>query len=691
MEDLSQIPIMETGATLTETDPRTSPASVTVITHEQIVRANPKNLDQLLEIYVPGLTYSHSVHGDQLGIRGIISDRNNKILLLVNGRQMNIKAADGGAATERWFSLLGDIRRIMVYSDPGSAVFGPGAIAGVINIETFSGSNYEGTDFHMEAGAVDELLSAEVRHGQKLENGFSLFLYAGIDKAHGSETDHAHHKLAFDLTNRPWDTDKILIHANKNMPIETTRIGQSFHDQPREKLHMQLDGENFTLWGRWTQSGIAMPSGQHRYAVFDPKDLRDTGAKNRQATLYGQYHSTLSDKVDITSSISYMQTDVDINTAQQPTRGKKWVEKNTYLATLAQITPDSNHLFAVGCSYSYNDFKHFNQPFLEVMERKWYSDMLSFYGEYQWIVNDRWTAFFGARADKHRFTQWMFSPRISVVYLPTSYDTIKLIYNHSNRHSDDYDLLLQHDLLDQKGDLETIDHYEIIYDHRLDSSWKFESSFYFNDQNLVAYNKNKKLQSHLGRLRIWGIEASFHYKTDDYEFDLSHTFTKLGDFDLADTDLDTQFVSAMPYGYGHDLMAWDNHITKARLTWHLQKGLEWFNSLRILWGKPGAVDMADYNMDTHHYDPKSSDFWKENDWDLLKLPLYKDSKRAFGLSAFLDIGIIYRPNRHWRYGLHIYNLLGLFDDDLNKRNYVNIPSHTIDEPASVAIDVAYSF
>jgi hypothetical protein len=52
--------------------------------------------------------------GNMMGIRGILSDRNNKMLMLVNGRNMNIKARDGGALSERHLSMLGDIRRISV-------------------------------------------------------------------------------------------------------------------------------------------------------------------------------------------------------------------------------------------------------------------------------------------------------------------------------------------------------------------------------------------------------------------------------------------------------------------------------------------------------------------------------------------------------------------------------------------------
>ncbi len=85
LEELMNIPVVST-ATLTETKPRLVPAAVTTITEEQIKASGARSLFELLDIYVPNLQWiRHHWESDHLGLRGIISDRDDKYLLLVNG------------------------------------------------------------------------------------------------------------------------------------------------------------------------------------------------------------------------------------------------------------------------------------------------------------------------------------------------------------------------------------------------------------------------------------------------------------------------------------------------------------------------------------------------------------------------------------------------------------------------------
>lgn len=170
---------MVSSATLTETTKRLAPAAVTTITREQIDRSGARSLDELLEIYVPGLQIMSKNTGDQIGFRGIISDRNNKYLLLVNGHVMN-NLTSVGAISERFLSMLGDIERIEVVRGAGSATYGPGAVAGVVSIYTFDSTTFEGTDVQIRQGFVEEFSSIEVRHGEKFDNDRGLFLYYGI-------------------------------------------------------------------------------------------------------------------------------------------------------------------------------------------------------------------------------------------------------------------------------------------------------------------------------------------------------------------------------------------------------------------------------------------------------------------------------------------------------------------------------
>jgi iron complex outermembrane receptor protein len=696
LEDLSQVPILDSSATLTETDPALIPASITIITHEDILRSGARDLDELLEIYVPGLAYMYKAQGNQLGMRGIISDRNNKILLNLNGRNMNIEGSDGGAVSERWFSTLGDIRQITVVDGPGSAVYGPGAITGVINIETFDGNSFQGTETTWAAGAGEEFIMAEVRHGLKLNDEFGLFLYFGADKYNGAE--NAPHKVAYDLINQPWNHgNNILIEADKDFPFPTTADHGSFQDMARYKFHAQLDGENFSAWTRYTRSGLAIPTFQNFYWNANLDDVRNTGAANQQWTFFGRYTQDINDRLRIDYTLSYLLSDmaVEIGTGAGY---RSWREDDTTLRIIGHYTPNQNHSLALGTEYVYNTFgkkgrlanthqsTEWGKDIIIDPDQEsrigilpantyWYSHMLSFFGEYQWHMNEQWTAFAGMRMDRHRFTPWMFSPRVALIYQPDMSHAWKFNYDHSVRHADDADLYMQRKLYDNDGDIEKIDHFELIHTHQISEDLDVEIAAYYKQHDVVAYNESKRLSEYIGTLNLWGLEAQLHYSTKNFNLALSHSYAKQLDFDII-SGLSVQNISASPYGYGHDLANWHNNISKFRFDYHLTDRLEWTNSLRIYWGMPGAIDMADYNLDHGRSQ---------------KLPIHDDSTRAFEESLFLNTGLIYKAGNRLSLGFHAYNLLGLIDDDYNKRNYFQRTSHYRDTEPSVALSINYRF
>ncbi|WP_179958315.1 TonB-dependent receptor plug domain-containing protein [Chitinimonas arctica] len=113
-----------------------APAVASVITAAEIEAMGAIDLDQVLET-VPGM---HINRSSQVGspvyvIRGIQSDTNNRVLLLVNGIPMtSVFTGDPGSVSVG--QPLENVSRIEVIRGPGSALYGADAFAGVINIVT---------------------------------------------------------------------------------------------------------------------------------------------------------------------------------------------------------------------------------------------------------------------------------------------------------------------------------------------------------------------------------------------------------------------------------------------------------------------------------------------------------------------------------------------------------------------------
>jgi len=703
IEDLSQIKVEEASATINPLSPKETPAAITVITAEDIKNSGARSLDELLDIYVPGFQYMYKTHGNQAGIRGIISDRNNKLLLTLNGRIMNIKASDGGAVTERWFSMLGDIKRITVINGPGSAVYGPGAIAGIINIETWTGKALEGMDAIIRGGGIENFGQAEIRYGRRLANDAGFFLYYGLDYYPGADDDFAPLKFSYNFL----QAETGIFYKRDTKPhFKVLNDNSSFRGLVRHKFHAQLDGDNYKLWLRYTLSGQKIPADQVFYIYTDPNLLMDNGAGNQQFTIFGSYSHYINRWLSLDYKLSFMLSDVQINYGlpdrlhleDQHMDDRHWSEDETMGRIVAHIIPSSEHKMAIGGEYYYNNFGRRGYLYHELPSSiqglpagtKWNSHMFSLFGEYQTHFHD-FVGIAGLRADKHRFTDWMLSPRIALIYTPDSTNIFKFIYNRSVRHSDDADLYINYLDGEKSGDIETIDHFEFIYNSEPIKRLHFSLSAFYNRHDVVAFDKDLhsyireinnifvKTYGHttnIGLLQTYGIEIGTTLHTDSIKARLSHNFTKLLDFDLDRKEV-LQNVSASPYGYGNDLANWINHATKLTLDYQVTDKFSLHGSARIYWGLPGAKDMAKYNQRMHNNSPA--------------LPIYDSSDKAFGKSVFLTLGLEYKLASQVEVSLHGYNLLGFFDKNLNKRNFFQRTTMYRDAAPSFAVRVAGSF
>jgi outer membrane receptor protein involved in Fe transport len=134
LSDLLTMPVT-TGSFL-ELDLMKSPLSMTIISRDMVRSSGARTMSELLEIYVPGFIFNiNKWNGTLWGMRGVVNDRNTKIIYLVNGHKMNTQSRDG-FQSETVLGLLSDIERVEVLRGPAGLVYGTGAIAGIINVVT---------------------------------------------------------------------------------------------------------------------------------------------------------------------------------------------------------------------------------------------------------------------------------------------------------------------------------------------------------------------------------------------------------------------------------------------------------------------------------------------------------------------------------------------------------------------------
>lgn len=111
------------------------PASVTVISKEEIALTGARHLGELLQLLIPGFMWVTDEDDYIYGFRGLVQDNNSTTKLLVNGQDIGFNY-NQGLATQAGILDLDHIQRLEVITGPGGAELGCGPLIGVINIVT---------------------------------------------------------------------------------------------------------------------------------------------------------------------------------------------------------------------------------------------------------------------------------------------------------------------------------------------------------------------------------------------------------------------------------------------------------------------------------------------------------------------------------------------------------------------------
>ncbi|MDM8548304.1 TonB-dependent receptor [Candidatus Venteria ishoeyi] len=171
LEELMNIEVVSiaTGQQQTTSE---APATASVITATDIQAMNAVDLDEVLAT-IPGLHVSHHhLTGNPIyTMRGLYSLNNPHVLILIDG--MPITTLMDGNRGRAWGGMpVQAISRIEVIRGPGSALYGADAVAGVINIQTKTASDIDGTEVGTHLGSYDTQYTW-LQHGAKWQ-GYQL-------------------------------------------------------------------------------------------------------------------------------------------------------------------------------------------------------------------------------------------------------------------------------------------------------------------------------------------------------------------------------------------------------------------------------------------------------------------------------------------------------------------------------------
>lgn len=693
LEQLMELEVLS-SATMIPTQKDLEPASVTHIDQSMIRRSGAASLLDVLEIYVPNLHYlPHHWEPRHIGMRGIIADREDKYLFLVNGKVMN-EQTHLGALSERDLPMLGDIRRIEVIRGPGSVVYGPGAISSVINIHTESAKYNDGSAVIAKAAAINQYQSIEMKHSINWGDNHGLYMYAGFSEVHGADLDDAPVRYGLSGTTTWGGT---IEGGEDSDGINNPNFNAAHRNKPKMKLHLDYQQDNLQAWLRFTRGGEQM-SWSHKILYSAPDGFKDPGDLQEDLVQHSVGYQQLTAQVShdwqinpdilFTTKLSWDATDAERilfnsrgSNLPENHREDQWSAK-----AILNTRHSDQHSLAVGLEVDYQIWglkspgfpdSEPNSFVLGVME-EWDTYSTAVFAEHQWQINKSVTQFLSGRWDKDEYTDGMWSPRWAIIYGIDANNTVKGIASRSVRKNNAEELRDLH-LKGGKAKPEVIETIELIYQHDDQLGSQYGLNIFYNQFDVLAINLDTLRTSEVAKTDTAGFEAEWHYNHGPWSMVASHGFTKLLSF--AGETAGNQRISASGSGYGNDLSQWSNHISKLALNHQYNQSTNMNMSLRVFWQYEGSQDYLDFSYERRESDANS-------DSVALADAGYDDS---VGMAAFLDLGLQYQFSNQSHISVNAHNLLGLLDDKLNKRMYViNVGNYQV-EPTYVSAEYRYDF
>jgi outer membrane cobalamin receptor len=384
------------------------PASITIITAEEIERYGWTTLDQVLQS-VPGFYLTNDRNYVYLGVRGIgrPTDYNTRILVLLNGHDLNepvLGTAPGGGdlAVD-----LKTVEKIEIVRGPGSALYGSHAMHAVINVITKSADDMDGLSASARAGSHGDH-AGSMRFGRTFGGGLQTTASALWQETNGAS-------LFF------------------------PEYGAIARGRDYENLYgfaLGLRKGNFSLTASRRSRTKGIPTGSYD-SVFDA----DSWTTNWGDLVAADYHRNIGANKLVELSASWDRTgehglwpyeggpDIDHTFAVRLTGDLQlhWdIRANQRLTLGGQYTnvPTARYEFNTADRHSL-----FSLPY----------DVKSWYAEYEYRPIPQLGIVAGIRRDDFSRTADSTNPRAAILFTPTATTTLKLLYGTAFRSPNVYE------------------------------------------------------------------------------------------------------------------------------------------------------------------------------------------------------------------------------------------------------------
>ena len=175
------------GASKHEQKVTEAPASVTIVTAEDIKRYGYRTLADLLN-GVRGFYTTYDRLYTYAGIRGVNrpGDYGGRLLIMVDGRRVNDPIYDTAPMGTDFILDLDLIERVEIIRGPGASLYVNNAVFGIVNIITRRGRDLKGTEASASVASYDTV-TGRLTYGDRLDNGLEILLSGTLQDSEGHD------------------------------------------------------------------------------------------------------------------------------------------------------------------------------------------------------------------------------------------------------------------------------------------------------------------------------------------------------------------------------------------------------------------------------------------------------------------------------------------------------------------------
>lgn len=325
-EDLQEFALddMVVTASRVPTQKIDTPADISVITKEEIADQNYTSASDALRA-IPGVNVLGSgAKGSSMGQDKILLNGDERVLVLVDGRRMNLGSSGNSSAD--WLPPVNAIERIEVLKGGGSALYGTDAVGGVINVIMKKGSDIGN---HVTVKAAGGSWNAEqyaISASGSNDSGLGLIVSATKERRGEYKFKNANGKSQL-LKNSGYDDTGVIVKLDQKVG-EDNRIGVNFEHINAEggspfgysgfgntDSHKRISN-NVALRYDWNESsderGYVQVYKNYQHAHFrSPVASRQSNFTDSTIGLEAQQNFKFSDTDELTVGLEYYKTTVD--------------------------------------------------------------------------------------------------------------------------------------------------------------------------------------------------------------------------------------------------------------------------------------------------------------------------------------------------------------------------------------------